>query len=221
MNEGIISALHRCLPRAGLERPDKTTLAAAPSEIHTSNGRIPLTKDPKENGTNPCPREGYAPRFRGEKSSSPLQQRLPLPRIVIPNAVRNPSAFWVAQPLLAVLRLPICHHEARSDEDSQSPLRGRASRRQGSESDVMLSGVAAPFLGRLWAARPRSRSISPVFCVGPVAQVVPPIHFLGGRPEAFLALWVAVFMVSAANPPRYTGASIIRNKLLSAGHRFS
>jgi hypothetical protein len=37
------------------------------SEIHTSNGRIPLTKDPKENGYKPWFRAGDAPRFRWGK----------------------------------------------------------------------------------------------------------------------------------------------------------
>jgi hypothetical protein len=30
----------------------------AVSQLHTSNGRIPLTKDPKENGYKPLPRRG-------------------------------------------------------------------------------------------------------------------------------------------------------------------
>jgi hypothetical protein len=60
----------------------------------------------------------------------------------------------------------------------------------------ILSGVAAlfrrPSSGR---AATKSKNLSR-FCVGPVAQVVPP--FLGGRPEAFprvggLALWLAAF----------------------------
>ena len=46
------------LPPAGLEHPDRPTLAAAVSEIHTSNGRIPLTKDPRENGYKPLSRRG-------------------------------------------------------------------------------------------------------------------------------------------------------------------
>jgi len=93
----------------------------------------------------------------GEKSSLPLQPGPPLRRIVIPNAVRNPSApfdesptllpqavaeavgrsvsfaagpgafAWVAPPLLAVLRLPISHHEARSHEGSDSGVQSRTS----------------------------------------------------------------------------------------------
>jgi len=95
------------LPRAGLERPDRPTLAAAASEIHTSNGRIPLTKDPKENGYKPLPRRGDAPRFRwGKKLIASATRSATTPHRHSERSEESLCGFWVAQPLLAVLRRP-------------------------------------------------------------------------------------------------------------------
>src|ERR1700720_3313882 len=109
----------------------------AVSQLHTSNGRIPLTKDPKENGYKPLPPQGvYTEIPLGKKDASRRHVTSPIARTLVAQGAAARLSPW------ALGHLPVCHSRSwlcfvspsvitRSVANAGSPTRRRCCARWG------------------------------------------------------------------------------------------